>query len=863
MREHPALGAGVERLTGAFCNCGKDTCESSDQNQDEVFESEVQPRTRTAPRQGKTTFSQKNLPGKTDSDKKFPRVFHDFLPEPTDVTVVLWDEDGTRHRHQFRKVKTVPKTWKGAPDVWVRRLILESLTGNVIADEYSPIANPTPTRKVGILTDTDGRVLMLRNAEGELELPSGRVDESSFLFDLKEQTGLTLKKDAFVPIFELSSGIFHGYTQTVKLPKDHPSEFVSPTQPSVKQMQQIETESKKFIDCCGTKIAEVLSPKPTNFCEAGGNGRPCGACLLGCSGPEIAPPFSVNMSPDHEWQEFFTACEKPWATFEDGVPQEVRAPMFDVGFVGPDHLYHQLYSKLRNVYNGIVASSINWTDEELKKEVLTKAGLAKLHRQFWHLQAADLFARIHMIVPVEKRDEVKELCQQVVAECAACRKKDRAGSRPKVGGIWARDVGHVVAGDTFFITHGGKKYAVIHLIDLFSGYSSLWICDTQYPKGPDTISALREWIERFGKAPIVFFSDQGGEFTDHRLAEFLNSCGAKHLFSPPQAPYTNGVNERHNAILKIWISRIQIGAPNAPIHDIIAEASFVKNMTTKRHGFSSIFLAFGHEPQDRFGIRIHDLLEPGPKDTAETVRSRVVARDAARAAVHSAETSKRLREALEKAVQSTDKGPLQPGTAVDYLVIPDSKTNQQYWEGNGTVVAMSDRNNKEVVIRRSNGTVQAVARQRVRSHHVPNLLQLTALDLSKLPAEFEEELRPQIPAAQKEQKDLEKLWLSSTTAKERKDRLEKEWFSSFVSEQEKFVQSQRELVTGLSALFTEVGKKTQRRRKRYKKRIEEDSDDGHSDTSVGTPKRRSRSREKPSISTKVDAPSPYHHNHQR
>ena len=48
--------------------------------------------------------------------------------------------------------------------------------------------------------------------------------------------------------------------------------------------------------------------------------------------------------------------------------------------------------------------------------------------------------------------------------------------------------------------------------------------------------------------------------------------------------------------MKIWITQIGEGAPTSEIQDIMLEASFVKNMATKRHGFSSIFLAFGHEP---------------------------------------------------------------------------------------------------------------------------------------------------------------------------------------------------------------------------------------------------------------------------
>ena len=262
---------------------------------------------------------------------------------------------------------------------------------------------------------------------------------------------------------------------------------------------------------------------------------------------------------------------------------------------------------------------------------------------------------------------------------------------------------------------------------------------------------------------MVFFSDQGGEFTHHSVAHYLHGLGARHLFSPPQSPYTNGVNERHNGIMQVWLSRVQVGAPTATVGDILAEAEFVKNMTTRRHGFSAIFLAFGHEPQERFSTRIHDLVEPGP-NIPELMRSRIAARAAARAAVLDLGTKDKLKDALERCIQQTDKTPLKPGTAVDYLVIPDQKTKMQYWEQDGVVVAdgIEGSSSKMVVVRGANGHVQELARQRLRKHHIPNLLQLSAIDIKetcKRTPEIKEILqveKPQ-PSTIPQQADVEQI----------------------------------------------------------------------------------------------------------
>ena len=66
-----------------------------------------------------------------------------------------------------------------------------------------------------------------------------------------------------------------------------------------------------------------------------------------------------------------------------------------------------------------------------------------------------------------------------------------------------------------------KTYAIIHFVDLFPGFSMVQVSEHAYPLPSDVIQGLSKWAELFGKLPIVFFSDQGGEFTDHTLVSFF------------------------------------------------------------------------------------------------------------------------------------------------------------------------------------------------------------------------------------------------------------------------------------------------------------------------------------------------------
>ena len=122
----------------------------------------------------------------------------------------------------------------------------------------------------------------------------------------------------------------------------------------------------------------------------------------------------------------------------------------------------------------------------------------------------------------------------------------------------------------------------MHAVDLFSGYSMVYICASNAPTCEDTINLLKKWSELFGRMPVVLFTDHGSEFTGHKLSDFLGT-ESEHLFSAPQAPYSNGVNERHNGLLKVWLAKLSMEFPTlADFPDVLREAVRVKNVSTRR-----------------------------------------------------------------------------------------------------------------------------------------------------------------------------------------------------------------------------------------------------------------------------------------
>ena len=54
------------------------------------------------------------------------------------------------------------------------------------------------------------------------------------------------------------------------------------------------------------------------------------------------------------------------------------------------------------------------SDPELQNMLCSYGGLVKLHKQFWHIQAPELFKKVSSVLPPEKHAEVRKLCDKVV-----------------------------------------------------------------------------------------------------------------------------------------------------------------------------------------------------------------------------------------------------------------------------------------------------------------------------------------------------------------------------------------------------------------------------------------------------------------
>ena len=137
----------------------------------------------------------------------------------------------------------------------------------------------------------------------------------------------------------------------------------------------------------------------------------------------------------------------------------------------------------------------------------------------------------------------------------------------------------------------------------------------------------------------------------------------------------------------------------------------VKNITTRRCGYTAQFLAFGYDPKPVFQVNLQDLLVPG-EGPASWQRQRIQLRQAATSALYDLKTRSSLSEALTRSIQSTDKSPFRAGDLVDYWVVPDSKAKgSSHWAGPCRVIGRGGNGttNKSWVICRPARTTTSIS----------------------------------------------------------------------------------------------------------------------------------------------------------
>ena len=213
----------------------------------------------------------------------------------------------------------------------------------------------------------------------------------------------------------------------------------------------------------------------------------------------------------------------------------------------------------------------------------------KLHSQFSHPQASRLI-KLAESAGMGWDRELIDAIHSVTNSCQICRDYRRPFPKPVVGMPVATEFNEVVAMDLKMVE--GKW--IFHLIDHVSRFSAASFVKTK--SAEEIIEKIFQiWISVFGP-PKKFLSDNGGEIVNEQFQTLCESFNITVLTTAAEAPWSNGLCERHNAVLGDMLQKTYAEG-KCNLNTALCWAIHAKNSLANVHGFSPYQLAIGYTPR--------------------------------------------------------------------------------------------------------------------------------------------------------------------------------------------------------------------------------------------------------------------------
>ncbi|HIG85417.1 MAG TPA: hypothetical protein EYQ25_00045 [Planctomycetes bacterium] len=295
----------------------------------------------------------------------------------------------------------------------------------------------------------------------------------------------------------------------------------------------------------------------------------------------------------------------------------------------------------------------------------------KIHRNLAHPSANRLIAAVQAVVDKPLTAEEKSIIKNVVEQCETCARTRSTPSRPKRSLPLSSGCNKILGLDCFWL----RNHCFLLMLDLFSRYGVVVLLgqgDYYHPNPADVARAIeRFWIDVYGP-PKFFFFDGGPEFAGPLFEAVLGLYGIKPLGSASESPFSNGIVERRNYLIKIgavsllhdaslgheYGIEIVVGVPEA-----VYRSCNASNRIINVDGMPPIQVFTGNCPRiPGFSDSSVEELSHAAADANDTnrdvVRS-IVLRQAAHEHVYRAENSRALKQALLDSVRP-DREPIVP-----------------------------------------------------------------------------------------------------------------------------------------------------------------------------------------------------------
>ena len=183
---------------------------------------------------------------------------------------------------------------------------------------------------------------------------------------------------------------------------------------------------------------------------------------------------------------------------------------------------------------------------------ITHKNVEAIRRQLW---CANEEQQKTWVLPCAKdgrqnEDRARKVIKEVENGCAICEKRRKVPARPPTGGLVARRPNDIATMDAVeLVAPGGQeKVWAIHMLDVATKFSKVFPGE-EHVAGKKVVGALMGRSALFGGQPKRLVTGQGPEFMNRAAADYAMNKGVAHLVTPAYTPASNGLIERHNALV--------------------------------------------------------------------------------------------------------------------------------------------------------------------------------------------------------------------------------------------------------------------------------------------------------------------------
>jgi len=213
----------------------------------------------------------------------------------------------------------------------------------------------------------------------------------------------------------------------------------------------------------------------------------------------------------------------------------------------------------------------------------------------------------------------------------------------------------------------------------------------------DLIKALtRGWIRMFGAMNNVLF-DEGTNFCSEEFKQWAETHGIHINVMPPEAHHRMGPVERRHAVLREALERymdhaVRENPDKVKGRKLLQEAiCFVPNQINSlayTRGYSSTQWVLGYQPMDISSLT-HDRYSPAAQDAVDgndDYYQNLKSREIAATAFIQADSSQRLRRALQRRYRRIKESPVVGQTVYYWRSQGAGRLQKSRWRGPATVV---------------------------------------------------------------------------------------------------------------------------------------------------------------------------------